>query len=82
MSIHLHGALGMSNETPLGDMWMSAPMMGIMDGTTEVHKANLSKLMLRDYEASSDLFPTYHLPKLIEKAQDKFERIINDYMAA
>ncbi len=79
-AIHLHGALGMSNETQLGEMWMSAPQMGIMDGTTEVHKANLAKLMLRDYEASDDLFPTYHLPKLIAKAQDKFEKVIDNYL--
>ena len=76
-AIHLHGALGMSNETPLGDMWMSAPQMGIMDGATEAHKSNLAKLLLRDYEASDDLFPTYHLPKLIEQAQDKFEAMID-----
>ncbi|MFT5208459.1 MAG: acyl-CoA dehydrogenase [Flavobacterium sp.] len=81
-TIHLHGALGMSNETELGDMWLSAPQMGIMDGTTEVHKANLSKLLLRDYEASDDLFPTYHLPKLIAKAQDKFEKVIDQYLKA
>jgi acyl-CoA dehydrogenase len=81
-AIHLHGALGMSNETQLGDMWMSAPQMGIMDGTTEVHKANLAKLMLRDYEASDDLFPTYHLPKLIAKAQDKFEKVIDSYLTS
>ncbi|MFT5692057.1 MAG: acyl-CoA dehydrogenase [Oceanicoccus sp.] len=78
-AIHLHGALGMSNETPLGDMWMSAPQMGIMDGTTEAHKSNLSKLLLRNYEASDDIFPTYHLPKLIAKAQEKFDKIINNY---
>ena len=75
-AIHLHGALGMSNETPLGDMWMSAPQMGIMDGATEAHKSNLTKLLLRDYEPSHDLFPTYHLPKLIEAAQNKFEPIV------
>ena len=80
-AIHLHGALGMSNETPLGEMWMSAPQMGIMDGTTEAHKSNLSKLLLRDYEGCDDLFPTYHLPKLIEEAQDKFETVIEDYLA-
>jgi acyl-CoA dehydrogenase len=80
-AIHLHGALGMSNETPLGEMWMSAPQMGIMDGTTEAHKSNLSKLLLRDYEACDDLFPTYHLPKLIEAAQDKFETVIENYLA-
>jgi len=78
-AIHLHGALGMSNETPLGDMWLAAPQMGIMDGTTEAHKSNLSKLMLRDYEGCDDLFPTYHLPKLIAKAQEKFATIIDDY---
>jgi acyl-CoA dehydrogenase len=81
-AIHLHGALGMSNETPLGEMWLSAPQMGIMDGTTEVHKANLSKLLLRDYEGAPDLFPSYHLPRLIEEAQGKFEKIIEDYLAA
>ncbi len=80
-AIHLHGALGMSNETPLGEMWMAAPQMGIMDGTTEVHKANLAKLLLRDYDACDDLFPTYHLPKLIEQAQDKFEKVIDAYVA-
>ena len=81
-AIHLHGALGMSNETPLADMWMSAPQMGIMDGTTEVHKSNLAKLLLRDHDACEDLFPTYHLPKLLEEAQDKFDKVINDYLAA
>jgi len=79
-AIHLHGALGMSNETPLGDMWMSAPYMGIMDGSSESHASNLAKLMLRDYEPSDDLFPTYHIPKLIEKAQHKFEQVISDYL--
>ena len=67
----------MSNETPLADMWMAAPQMGIQDGATEAHKANLAKLLLRDYEGSPDLFPTYHLPKLIEQGQDKIEAIIS-----
>jgi acyl-CoA dehydrogenase len=79
-AIHLHGALGMSNETPLGDMWMSAPYMGIMDGSSESHASNLAKLMLRDYEPCDDLFPTYHIPKLIQKAQHKFEKVISDYL--
>jgi acyl-CoA dehydrogenase len=79
-AIHLHGALGMSNETPLGDMWMSAPYMGIMDGSSESHAANLAKMMLRDYAPSDDLFPTYHIPKLVEQAQHKFAKVIGDYL--
>ena len=78
-AMHIHGSLGVSNETELGSMWALAPSMGIADGSTESHKANLAKLLLRDYEGSDDLFPTYHLPKLIAEAQDKFEKIIADY---
>jgi acyl-CoA dehydrogenase len=62
-------------------MWASAPQMGIMDGATEAHTANLAKLLLRDVEPSGDLFPSYHLPKLIEAAQDKFESMIQEQRA-
>lgn len=75
-AIHVHGSLGMSNETPLGNMWMSAPFMGVMDGSSESHKENLAKLMLRSYEPSDDMFPSYHLPKLQRAAQEKFANIL------
>jgi acyl-CoA dehydrogenase len=75
-AIHLHGSLGMSNETPLGSMWMSAPFMGVMDGSSESHKENLAKLMLRDYEPNEDLFPSYHLPKLQQAAHEKFATLL------
>ncbi len=75
-AIHLHGSLGMSNETPLGSMWMSAPFMGVMDGSSESHKENLAKLMLRDYEPNEDLFPSYHLPKLQQAAHEKFAPLL------
>ena len=78
-AIHLHGSLGMSNETPLGDMWMSAPFMGVMDGSSESHKENLAKLMLRDYEPCEDLFPSYHFPRMEEEAQKKFVGILENY---
>lgn len=81
-AIHLHGSLGMSNETPLGNMWMSAPFMGVMDGSTESHKENLAKLMLRDYDASDDLFPSYHLPRLQAAVREKFKNIISKYNGA
>jgi acyl-CoA dehydrogenase len=78
-AIHLHGSLGMSNETPLGDMWMSAPFMGVMDGSDESHKENLAKLMLREYEPCDDLFPTYHLPKLHAAASAKMSKALAQY---
>ena len=72
----------MSNETPLGEMWMSAPFMGVMDGSTESHKENLAKLLLRDYEACDDLFPTYHIPKLQAAARVKIGKVLEQYGAA
>ena len=77
-ALHLHGALGVSNEMPFMGMVTSALVMGIADGPTEVHKATVAKQVLRDYQPDNDLFPSYHLPKLREAARDKFEADLED----
>lgn len=71
-ALHLHGALGVSNEMPFMGMVTGAFVMGIADGPTEVHKATVAKQVLRDYSPDNDLFPAYHIPKLREAAQDKY----------
>ncbi len=71
-ALHLHGSLGMSNETPLMDMWQYVPEMGIVDGPTEVHKVSVAKDVLRHVEPSRNLFPTYHVPTALQDAQEKF----------
>ncbi|MDQ2861912.1 MAG: acyl-CoA dehydrogenase family protein [Pseudomonadota bacterium] len=71
-ALHIHGALGVSNEMPFMGMITGAMVMGIADGHTEVHKVTLAKKVLRDYPADNDLFPPYHIPKLREAAADKY----------
>jgi acyl-CoA dehydrogenase len=71
-ALHLHGAIGVSNEMPFMGMVTSALVMGIADGPTEVHKATVAKQVLRDYQPDNDLFPAYHLPKLREAARDRY----------
>ncbi len=71
-AMHLHGALGVSNEMPFTQMLIGAMVMGIADGPTEVHKITVAKQVLRDYRPDNDLFPSYHLPKLREAAKDRF----------
>ncbi len=71
-ALHLHGALGVSNEMPFMNMITGAFVMGIADGPTEVHKVTVAKQVLRDYQPDNDLFPAYHLPKLREAAKDKY----------
>ena len=71
-ALHLHGALGVSNEMPFMGMVTSAFVMGIADGPTEVHKVTVAKQVLKDYRPDNDLFPSYHTPKLREAARDKY----------
>ena len=70
-ALHLHGSLGMTNETPLMAMWATVPEMGIVDGPTEVHKFSVAKELLRNRLASESLFPAYYLPHAIEEAREK-----------
>ncbi len=70
-ALHLHGSLGMTNETPLMAMWATVPEMGIVDGPTEVHKTSVAKEVLRDRKGCDTLFPDYYLPDAIEAAKKK-----------
>jgi acyl-CoA dehydrogenase len=71
-SIQVHGALGVSNEMPLGRMWMMAPVMGLVDGPTEVHRVTVARQVLKCYQAAPGLWPTEHLPEKIAAARAKF----------
>jgi acyl-CoA dehydrogenase len=68
-ALHLHGALGVSEEMPFAQMMLYAEVMGIADGPTEVHKVTLAKQILRDYQPAEGLWPSNHIPALREKAQ-------------
>lgn len=76
-ALHLHGSLGMSNETPLMDMWQYVPEMGIVDGPTEVHKISVAKDVLRDAKPSDGVFPSYHTPTRLEAARQKFAAFLD-----
>jgi len=71
-ALHIHGALGVSNEMPFVGHVIGAFVMGIADGPTEVHKVTLAKQLFRNYAPSNDLFPAYHLPKLRDAALEKY----------
>ncbi len=73
-AIQVHGALGVSNEMPLGSMWMAAPIMGLVDGPTEVHRATVGRQVLKRYRPVADLWPSQHTPTRVAAAQEKFAR--------
>ena len=61
-AMHLHGALGVSNEMPFIEMMIGARSLGIADGPTEVHKVTLARRMLKEYKPVDTLFPSAHIP--------------------
>jgi acyl-CoA dehydrogenase len=71
-SIQVHGALGVSNELPLGGYWMMVPVMGLVDGPSEVHRVTVARQILKRYQAAPGAWPTEHLPEKLAAARAKF----------
>jgi acyl-CoA dehydrogenase len=71
-AIQVHGALGVSNELPLGGYWMMVPVMGLVDGPSEVHRVTVARQILKRYRASPGAWPTEHLPEKLAAARAKF----------
>ena len=70
--MHIHGALGVSNEMPFARLWQAAPLMGIVDGPTEVHQASIARRVLRGYEPAPGDWPTEFLPDKLAAARAKY----------
>ncbi len=75
-AMHLHGALGVSNEMPFAGMMMAAEVMGIADGPTEVHKVTIARQVLRDYKGVDGLWPTAHLPTRRAAARERYADVL------
>ncbi len=71
-AMQVHGALGISNEMPFFGMIVGAGVMGLADGPPEVHTVTVARQVLREHRASDDLWPTQHLPKLLDAARAKY----------
>lgn len=75
-AIQVHGALGITGDLPLEQMYRDARAAKIYDGPDEVHKVTVSRRVLRDYEPHE--VPSQHIPTRREAAQKKFAQ----YLAA
>jgi acyl-CoA dehydrogenase len=75
-AMHLHGALGVSNEMPFYGMMMAAEVMAIADGPTEVHKITVARQVLKEHSPVDTLFPSEHLPTKREEARRKLADVL------
>jgi acyl-CoA dehydrogenase len=82
-AMHLHGAIGVSNEMPFMGMLAGAESLAIADGPTEVHKVTLATQLLKDYKPVAGLWPSQHIPSRRQEARaryaDRLELEIAEY---
>jgi acyl-CoA dehydrogenase len=72
-AIQVHGALGVSDELPLGGLWTTAPILGLVDGPTEVHRTTVARQVLRNCRPVEGLWPSQHLPTRRAQARAKYK---------
>jgi len=77
-AVHLHGALGVTMETPLAKIWAGAPALAAADGPTEVHQVQVAKAYLKNAVPTSGLFPTDHNLTRLEIAKQKYGHLLED----
>ncbi|MCX2929112.1 acyl-CoA dehydrogenase family protein [Mycobacterium sp. CVI_P3] len=80
-AMHLHGALGVSDEMPFVKMMVAAESLAIADGPTEVHKLTVARRTLREYEPVDTLFPSQHIPTRRAAAQARLAELIEHEVA-
>jgi acyl-CoA dehydrogenase len=80
-AMHVHGALGVSNEMPFAAMWSTVPVMAAADGPTEVHQVTVAREVLRDYQAAPGMWPSEHLPEKVARARAKYAELVEREVA-
>jgi acyl-CoA dehydrogenase len=75
-AIHLHGALGISNELPLGRNLVMAQIHGIHDGPTEVHQVTVARQVLKGYAPAEHVFGSAWLPPRVEAARKRYAEVM------
>ncbi len=73
-AVHVHGALGVSNEMPLHRMWAGVPVMAVVDGPTEVHKTQVARRVLKSHTPAAGPWPSEYLPEREAWARSKLGR--------
>jgi len=77
-AIHIFGSLGVTNLTPLLNMWTTAPNMAAMDGVDEVHKVTVARNVLKDHRPHEGVWPSEYLPHKRAKARERFADVLAD----
>ncbi|MBS45649.1 MAG: acyl-CoA dehydrogenase [Nocardioides sp.] len=71
-ALQIHGSLGITQEMPFVSMIVNGIHVGLADGPSEIHKLTIARDLLRDVEPSPGLWPTQHIPALVDEARSLY----------
>jgi len=54
-------------------LWTTAPILGLVDGPTEVHRTTVARQVLRNCRPVEGLWPSQHLPTRRAQARAKYK---------
>jgi acyl-CoA dehydrogenase len=80
-AMHLHGALGVSDELPFTAMMNRAEVLAVADGPTEVHKVTVARQLLRQVAPVPGPWPSAHLPTRRAAAAEAFAHLVEHQVA-
>lgn len=61
-AIQVFGAMGLTPDTPLADLWIGARCLRLADGPDEVHLRSIARLELRDSQDTRGHTAAYLTP--------------------
>jgi acyl-CoA dehydrogenase len=69
-AMQVHGALGMTDDTPIAALWRFSRMLRLADGPDEVHKMVLARREInrwakRDEAAAAGELKDKHAPRMV-----------------
>lgn len=78
-ALQVHGSFGVSDEAPFVHMVLNAYHVGLADGPTEVHKATMARLLLREVTPCENVFPRYTRSKRLAAAHEKYGDLMREH---
>jgi acyl-CoA dehydrogenase len=73
--IQVHGALGLSNQLPLGEWIQQVYALALADGPVEVHQLNLAKSLLKAHTPAEGPWPSELIDTRLEKARQRYGQV-------
>jgi len=71
-ALHLHGSLGLSNDMPFSEWLVDSFHVGLADGPTEVHKVTVAREVLKEYQPTNVMFPSYGIAEQTAHARAQY----------